>query len=42
LIFMGIGIFISRHYRIDSRKQAEIAEAIRNPASRSEEIIAGL
>jgi oligogalacturonide transporter len=31
LIFMGIGIFISTKYKIDAKKQHEIAEAIKHP-----------
>jgi len=42
LVFMGIGIGISFRYKIDSRKQMEIAEAIRNPSSQPEDLIAGL
>lgn len=42
LIFMGIGILISLRYKIDSAKQKEISEAIRNNSSNQEELIASL
>jgi Na+/melibiose symporter-like transporter len=42
LIFMGIGIAISFRYKIDDRKQKEIADAIRNQTSNQDDLIAGL
>jgi len=42
LIFMGIGIIISLKYKIDKKKQTEIAEAIKSDLSNSEELLASL
>jgi len=41
-IFMGIGILISKRYRIDATKQKEIAEAIKNNSLDQNELLAGL
>ncbi len=42
LIFMGIGIMISFRYRIDSKKQQDIAEAIASGKGQGEDLLASL
>ncbi|MBN2876146.1 MAG: MFS transporter [Bacilli bacterium] len=42
LILMTIGIWISKKYRIDAKKQKEIAEAIKNGCDNSDELLASL
>ena len=39
LLFMGIGIFISFHYKIDAKKQKEISNAIQDSSISREEIL---
>lgn len=42
LVFMSIGIFISRKYKIDAKKHKEITDAINDISLSRQEIIAGL
>lgn len=42
LIFMGIGIYISKKYKITQSKQKEIADAILNGSTNQEELLASL
>lgn len=42
LLFMGIGIMISLRYKIDEKKQKEIAEALKNNSSTQEELLASV
>jgi len=42
LLFMGIGIFISFKYKIDSNKQKEISNAIHDNLANQDELLASL